>query len=339
MDNQATLEVNDGVDEVEEDEEETWDDWGEEDPSLEKTKSLFYNTELPSVSGCIAYDSQKYSFNLATFCKQKRLDDLGRIKLINYIRSEISKMQDPLKIISQQNLDQVPWESEQYLQPVLENDPLLWYDFDELNAEQNAGDEVGELQYKLKRQVEALQAEVDALRAANKLLQQESLAVFEERHEKTDQMDYNNASNMNGRVHERSIEDQKEMAKIQIDKVYFDSYSRLGIHREMLEDKARTLAYKDAIMQCSAIQNGIVLDVGCGTGILSLFCKREGGAKRVIGVDASAEIAVFARQNMEDNGYTVREEAEIVSGKVEECTLPLNEDEKVDAKSREPSRL
>lgn len=42
------------------------------------------------------------------------------------------------------------------------------------------------------------------------------------------------------------------------------------------------------------MRGSVVLDVGCGTGILSLFSSRAGAA-RVIGVDGSERIASFAR--------------------------------------------
>eukprot|EP01023_Acetabularia_acetabulum_P023206 TRINITY_DN22758_c0_g1_i6.p1 TRINITY_DN22758_c0_g1~~TRINITY_DN22758_c0_g1_i6.p1 ORF type:complete len:330 (-),score=51.98 TRINITY_DN22758_c0_g1_i6:918-1856(-) len=87
----------------------------------------------------------------------------------------------------------------------------------------------------------------------------------------------------------------------------------------------------DAIRQCVQIQDGLVLDVGCGTGILSLFCKKEGKAKRVIGVEASENIGWCARHILEANGYGDRTEGEIVIGKIEEAILPLEDGEKVDA--------
>lgn len=55
----------------------------------------------------------------------------------------------------------------------------------------------------------------------------------------------------------------------------------------MLKDDVRTLAYRNAIYQNRHLFAGkVVLDVGCGTGILSMFAARA-GAKMVIGVDMS----------------------------------------------------
>ena len=45
-----------------------------------------------------------------------------------------------------------------------------------------------------------------------------------------------------------------------------------GIHEEMLKDTVRTRSYQNAISGVSHLIKGkTVLDVGCGTGILSLF--------------------------------------------------------------------
>lgn len=41
----------------------------------------------------------------------------------------------------------------------------------------------------------------------------------------------------------------------------------------MLEDKSRTDTYRNAILSNrDYFQNKIVMDVGCGTGILAVFC-------------------------------------------------------------------
>ncbi|KAL6554978.1 Protein arginine N-methyltransferase 1 [Orobanche gracilis] len=63
---------------------------------------------------------------------------------------------------------------------------------------------------------------------------------------------------------------------------YFDSYSHFV--KEMLKDVIRTKTYQNVIYKNSFLfKDKIVLDVGAGTGILSLFCAKV-GAKHVYAV-------------------------------------------------------
>ncbi|KAJ4833948.1 hypothetical protein Tsubulata_016659, partial [Turnera subulata] len=79
---------------------------------------------------------------------------------------------------------------------------------------------------------------------------------------------------------------------------YFGAYSSFGIHREMI----RMDAYRQAILQNPSLLTGaVVMDVGCGTGILSLF-SAQAGASRVIAVEASQKMAAVATQIAKDNG-------------------------------------
>ena len=67
------------------------------------------------------------------------------------------------------------------------------------------------------------------------------------------------------------------------DVTYFSSYEDLDVHELMLKDEPRTLAYKEFIEKnASVIQNKVVVDVGAGTGILSLFAAKAGAKKASI---------------------------------------------------------
>ena len=55
----------------------------------------------------------------------------------------------------------------------------------------------------------------------------------------------------------------------------------------MLKDEVRTLTYRNSMYHNRHLfKDKVVLDVGCGTGILSMFAAKA-GAKKVIGVDCS----------------------------------------------------
>ena len=83
---------------------------------------------------------------------------------------------------------------------------------------------------------------------------------------------------------------------------YYNSYSSHHIHEEMLKDTNRTLTYQKAIEgNPNDFKGKVVLDIGCGTGILSIFAARA-GAKHVYAVD-NAEIALFAKQIVIDNNF------------------------------------
>lgn len=69
----------------------------------------------------------------------------------------------------------------------------------------------------------------------------------------------------------------------------------------MLKDAVRTDSYRDFVYDNKYLfKDKVVLDVGCGTGILSMFCAKA-GAKMVIAVDNS-DIINKARENVYDNG-------------------------------------
>lgn len=105
---------------------------------------------------------------------------------------------------------------------------------------------------------------------------------------------------------------------------YFSSYSSFHIHEEMLKDTVRTRSYQRAIMDNPEdFKDKIVMDIGAGTGILSIFAAKA-GAKHVYAIEF-AEIAIFAKEIIKQNG--LEDKITVIKGKMEEVELPV---EKVD---------
>lgn len=107
--------------------------------------------------------------------------------------------------------------------------------------------------------------------------------------------------------------------KVEQDESYFGSYADVSIHEEMIADTVRTESYRRAIFNNKDnIEGKVVLDVGAGTGVLSVFCA-QAGARKVYAVEASsiAEQAVMIiRQNK------LEDKVEVIKGALEQVELP-----------------
>nr|XP_020450447.1 protein arginine N-methyltransferase 2 isoform X2 [Monopterus albus] len=104
------------------------------------------------------------------------------------------------------------------------------------------------------------------------------------------------------------------------DEEYFGSYGTLKLHLEMLSDKSRTEAYRQVILSNSAsLRSKVVMDLGCGTGIISLFCAQLAQPSAVYAVEASS-IAEYTRHLVKQNGC--EEVVTVLQGRAEEIELP-----------------
>ncbi|KAI4364438.1 hypothetical protein MLD38_020531 [Melastoma candidum] len=113
-------------------------------------------------------------------------------------------------------------------------------------------------------------------------------------------------------------------------KMYFHYYGQLLHQQNMLQDYVRTGTYYAAVVENRADFSGrVVVDVGAGSGILSLFAA-QAGARHVYAIEAS-EMAEYARKLIAGNP-ALSDRITVIKGKVEEVELP----EKADILISEP---
>ncbi|GAA5881257.1 hypothetical protein JCM16303_004866 [Sporobolomyces ruberrimus] len=311
---------------------ETWDDWTED---AQPAQSLFDQQSFPSAQLALEHDKETHGVDLALLAST--LDFLERIRLVNYIRAT---KPDPASL---RRLDRNAafLDDDQYLKPVIENDAILQIDFDSLSISQSAepststasAPTTSSSQDPTARDlIEALQAQLADSQAANDSLRRivrdrcggsmglDQVASSSQNDEEAVKV---RASQEKGKGKEEDRKDGEAAHKD--DDHYFESYQYNDIHEIMLKDAVRTNAYRDFITHpanAPVFKDKIVLDVGCGTGILSMFAAKA-GAKKVYAVDAS-NVAYKAMRNIKANGFN--DVIQVIKGKVEEIELP----EKVD---------
>ncbi|KAK4336853.1 hypothetical protein RND71_043402 [Anisodus tanguticus] len=125
-----------------------------------------------------------------------------------------------------------------------------------------------------------------------------------------------NSNSLNGNDNENKNSNLMDMTSKDY---YFDSYAHFGIHEEMLKDKVRTITYRNSMLHNKHLfKNKVVLDIGCGTGILSMFAA-QAGASKVIAIECSG-IVELAEKIIHTNNF--QDIITLVKGRVEDITLP-----------------
>lgn len=174
--------------------------------------------------------------------------------MINYIRTK--KVKEPSELFD--NSGNPLWQSDEFMKPPGEYESWLSYDFDQLDVKEAPDSDdrskLVETIQELKDQlVQVLEDKEKMKEAFHHMLSKESAPAAVKNESKLRQK--------NG-VASVALED---------DSGYFESYAHFGIHHTMLSDKVRTESYRDAILKNSESMKGkIVMDLGCGTSILSL---------------------------------------------------------------------
>lgn len=112
------------------------EDWVEEGEAM---KSLFNEDRLDTVSSLISHDLDLFGFDLRSVVREYCSDDdLSVIKLINFIRSNVAKQ--PVELINAEFISNLVQsigtkefiQNDEYMKPVIEDDPLLFLYEEEL---------------------------------------------------------------------------------------------------------------------------------------------------------------------------------------------------------------
>ncbi|BCR84822.1 protein arginine methyltransferase RmtB [Aspergillus chevalieri] len=282
--------------------EEGWEDLEPDQEEFEPIVGLFSDKIYPDVNAMLQESKDKHDFDLRKIQKEFDLDFIGLIKLVNYIRSEVKAGNTAPDVSSTDKFD-----DEAYMKPVLEDDALLYSLGDiaeEDEPEASGGNDAERRVVELQEDLERLQTQFTEYR----------LAVQRSMEEQLTQEDNKLSSAGPSMRNKNKIEEA--------DSDYFVSYQYNGIHESMLKDTVRTDSYRDFIYDNKRLfQDKVVLDVGCGTGILSMFCAKA-GAKKVIAVDNS-DIIDRAKEIVYENGFG--DVITCIRGKIEEVTLPVQQ--------------
>eukprot|EP00126_Sphaerothecum_destruens_P007753 Sdes_comp19976_c0_seq1m12548 len=286
--------------EGEENESNGWSDW-EETESLEETKCLLCEEVLETFERHFQHLQSQHGFDFPGYIRTNQLNTYDCIRLINYIRKNA---RDFCQESFEPPRDRDIWKQDCYYAPVLDSDAFLTFDFESFLEEEKVeekGEERCETEQKMKGRIEILENMVQKL--------QETLQSV--------MIDSDVDSCISVEKTGSSKDCLKQHEKLPMSE-YFQGYSHFGIHEEMLKDVIRTDSYRQFILQNKHLFAGkVVLDVGCGTGILSMFAA-DAGAAQVIGVDMS-NIVSFTHRIVELNGFS--DKITILQGKMEEVDL------------------
>ncbi|KAF2091358.1 ribosomal protein arginine N-methytransferase rmt3 [Saccharata proteae CBS 121410] len=278
--------------------------WEDAEPDVESVQvvGLFDDKTFPDAKAMIEDCKQRYQFDFIDVQKRLGLDFLSSVKLVNYIRSQAKEGHTKPDVSSKS-----VFEDDKYLQPVLEDDAFL-FGLDELedSTEEPANDAVSGPANDATR-VQELESELKKM--------QEQFTAYQEAVSRTLEQRWNERDDAAG------PSGSKDTKESNAEGGYFDSYGYNDIHETMLKDSVRTDGYRDFIYDNKHLFAGkTVLDIGCGTGILSMFAAKAGAAK-VIAVDNSS-IIDKAVINVHANGLS--DKITCLRGKIEEVTLPVD---------------
>lgn len=307
-------------------------DWNEWDSDQEgdyfnvPSRDIFSQTVFEEPQAFVKYALDNYKFDLVELFKSLKLDTYGRVRLINFLRKNVATTPNPTELYNLAFTTYHTWaDNEELLLPVEVDDGLLQYaatlrqGFGGLSDDEWSDDEdtgkIVDPQVMQRRENEFLRNRVDEL---EDIVGKMSQALQNMITDTPSTVETTNPEADKSSVPSKLVVDDIKSN----DDAYFGGYSAREIHEIMLRDRVRTETYRDSMLARAEdlFKGKVVLDVGCGTGILSMFAAKA-GAKRVVGVDA-ADIIDKTREIVKTNGFD--NIISLVKGKVEEISLPAD---------------
>ncbi|KAG1047676.1 hypothetical protein G6F43_009892 [Rhizopus delemar] len=121
--------------------EHTWDDWSEEEEE-QQVQCLYCKDISPSAKEVLQHMKSAHTFDFQNTRKTLQLDFYQCIRLINYVRYKVQE--DASYSCTTFDKNDSFFKDDKYLQPVLENDPLL-FAFEDSEEEEEEEEEAFDL--------------------------------------------------------------------------------------------------------------------------------------------------------------------------------------------------
>lgn len=221
------------------------------------------NSSYTSLTQALQHDKDYHNFNLLDLLPSPDSDDFHEkaIVMINKCRRFVQKhggdgklQLDKLFAFLNDNSEN----DEEFFLPVLQDDAFLMYieDLEDLKRNHESI-EMKQVDVEKNETVQDYQQKIQALEQQLSRASQYLTTLLDNRED--------DESSKGQPVKSSAVAPDN-------DTYYFSSYSNSSIHETMLQDTVRTEAYQNAILGNPHLFKGkVVMDIGCGTGILSLF--------------------------------------------------------------------
>ena len=311
--------------------------------SLPPAQDLFSSKSFKTPEECLDHCKDVHGLDLSLLKKRHNMDSFSYIRFINYLRTEAPS---PGFVMSLSSSDK--WTDVKYMKPVIADDPLLMFNFeDDLESLGEEEEEENGFEIDISRELD------DQIANPRNVFGSVSISTNSEDDEVRISLEKFSELKLQYETMAKEIQEKdaqlkcvmEDMAKMKSiaqvlvssgssesggqqascgeggssgrDSDYFQSYAHYAIHHEMLSDRVRTETYQ-AALKSSKLRGARVLDIGCGTGILSMF-SAQAGASQVVGVDCS-EIIYQAMDIITENN--MKNSVQLIKGKLEDIQLP-----------------